>query len=359
MKPLPTAYMAWLMMELACAGCAASRRPAVPDVGAGVVPLLPAAPTVLAWTPQPPSPKLHIHVLDVNQGSATLIVTPSTQHAVLIDAGPRGAGEKAVLPALDNRLWSFRDIELMVVTHYDADHIGGADEVMAQVHVNRLLDHGDHAYWLERKGLEMAQYDAAMQATTIPLDFDETIDGVRFQCLARNNQTRFDEPSDEVAPDSGNDNPNSVALLVSWEGFELYIAGDQTGSTEERLVEHVPDVDVFVMNHHGSSSRGSNGAAFLDALGPEVAVASMGQHKGHQHPDSEPIDHLLSLGAAVFITNANPYSAAASGIPEERVLDHEPSDYDGAIVIEVDAAAGEYTVQVGDARVTPRFPVGG
>ncbi|MFT4628611.1 MAG: beta-lactamase superfamily II metal-dependent hydrolase [Myxococcota bacterium] len=294
-----------------------------------------------------------MHVLDVNHGSATLIVTPSGEHAILVDAGPRGAGYGAILPALDDRSFSFRAIDLMIITHYDADHIGGADEVIEAVPVDRLLDHGDHDHWLEAKGVQMEQYDAAMRAEPIPLDFDITLDGVRVQCLASNNQTPFD--TTEVAPDYGNDNPNSVALLVSWEGFEIYIAGDQTGSTEERLVDHVPDVDVFIMNHHGSSSKGSNSATLLNALRPEVAIASMGEHKGHQHPHHGPVDELVALGADVYITNANEHSVAALSVVEDRVLDNDPSGYDGAIVIEVDAETGQYTIEVGDARALPSY----
>ncbi len=261
------------VLAVLLAGCPGKRVPAP----APAPTVRPPPPT---WTPPVRVPRLQVHVLDVNQGSAALIVTPSGKHVVLVDAGPRGAGKGAVVPALDNRQWSFRSIDLMVITHYDADHIGGADELIAAVPVDVLLDHGDHDYWLAEKGVEMAQYDAAMQAEVMPVTFDTTLDGVRIQCLASNNQTPFDRATTAVTPDYSNDNPNSVALLISWEGFELYIAGDQTGSTEARLVGEVPDVDVFIMNHHGSSSRGSNSQDFLYALSPEVAIASMGQHKG-------------------------------------------------------------------------------
>lgn len=290
---------------------------------------------------------VQIWCLDVDQGSATLIITPSKQHAILIDAGDTGAGRNVIVP-LFNALEEVNGvvpgrIDLMVVTHYDSDHIGGADEVLAALPVAELFDHGDHDYWLQQKPTAaMRDYHAAMQAQAIPLTFDRTVDGVRVQCFAANNRTRFDPPGEAFQRDSRDDNPNSVALLVSYGDFELYIAGDQTGETEERLVGHVPDVEVLHMNHHGSATHGSNHGAFLDALKPEVAIASNGQDAGYRHPHAAPVHHLLAKGTHVYLLNFNEHSEVR--LDPEFIGDDEPKGKEGTFVVTVDTARKEYYV---------------
>ena len=76
-------------------------------------------------------PKLSIIHFDVNIGDATLIISPDG-HRVLIDAGNRGRGNNPINEFLtrataDNRLVS---LDHVIVTHYDADHLGGMDEVI-------------------------------------------------------------------------------------------------------------------------------------------------------------------------------------------------------------------------------------
>lgn len=290
---------------------------------------------------------LQIWCLDVDQASATLIVTPSKKHAILVDAGGEGAGRGVIVPLFgalkDVGGESPQQIDLMVITHYDSDHIGGADEVLTELKVDELYDHGDHAHWLDVKGTAaMKNYNKAKKAKPIPLDFDRTIDGVRVRCLASNNRTRFDPPDSPGAADPEDDNPNSVALLISYEGFDFYIAGDQTDSTEKRLVGHVPDVDVYHMNHHGSSTHGSSHPAFLDALKPEVAIASNGQDENYRHPHKEPVSHLLAMNCDVFLMNFDKYSEVK--LNAKFVSDDDPKDKDGTMLVVVDPGAGKYYV---------------
>ena len=304
---------------------------------------------------------LQIWCLDVDQASATLIVTPSRRHAILVDAGNEGSGRNVIVP-----LFEYLDavngvdpeqIDLMVVTHYDADHIGGADEVLTELPVVELFDHGDHDYWLRAKPSDaMSNYHAAKLATPIPLDFDRTIDGVRVQCLASNNGTRYDPSGSAFPPDHDDDNPNSVALLITYNGFDLYIAGDQTGETEARMVGRVPNVDVYHMNHHGSATHGSSTPEFLDSLDPEVAIASNGQNQTYQHPHTGPVNHLLSLGCRVMLMNFNEYSDVR--MDPKYVSDDAPSGKDGTFVIVVDSQQGAYSILMyGLPIAEARFPI--
>ena len=71
--------------------------------------------------------ELRIYQIDVEQGDATLIVSPEG-HALLFDAGPNGAGAGRVIPRLE--ALGVSGLDYTVVSHYDADHIGGLDEVL-------------------------------------------------------------------------------------------------------------------------------------------------------------------------------------------------------------------------------------
>lgn len=306
---------------------------------------------------------LQIFCLDVNQASSTLIITPSRRHAILIDAGDTGAGKKLIVPLLHHLRDVYGEgpeqIDLMVITHYDSDHIGGADEVLTRYPVEALYDHGDHDHWLaEKDTAAMRDYDAAGRGLVeaIPLDFDRTIDGVRIRCLASNGRTRFDLPGSPFGPDPEDDNPNSVALLIEFEGFELYVAGDQTGETEARLVEHLPDVDVYLMNHHGSSTHDSSSPAFLDALSAEVAIASNGKDANYRHPHVVPVNHLRERGTDVYLLNFNPSSEVCAPLTGPQfdaafVSDDDPSGQDGTLAIVVDPTEGGFVVLVPDLPI--------
>ncbi len=78
---------------------------------------------------------LFIHCLDVGQGDATLIVSPTGQ-TMLVDAGNNGMGEDKVLPLLDNL--NITSLDYIIATHYHADHVGGIDEVVDSLSIDSI-----------------------------------------------------------------------------------------------------------------------------------------------------------------------------------------------------------------------------
>jgi len=75
-------------------------------------------------------PKMTIVHFDVNTGDSTLIISPDGK-GVLIDAGDRGRGKNPISNFLDKAEEDgiLNSLDYTVATHYDADHIGGMDEV--------------------------------------------------------------------------------------------------------------------------------------------------------------------------------------------------------------------------------------
>lgn len=78
---------------------------------------------------------LYIHCLDVGQGDATLIVSP-TGGTLLVDAGKNGRGTDKILPFLNNL--NITSLDYIIATHYHADHIGGIDEVVDGLNIDSV-----------------------------------------------------------------------------------------------------------------------------------------------------------------------------------------------------------------------------
>ena len=294
------------------------------------------------------TPTLWLWTLDVNQGSAMVLLTPSRKHMVIVDTGPDKTGVKAILPFIDSLKSQSRggpkQLDMLILTHYDADHIGGADEVLKEIRTLEVFDHGDYEVWSKRRHLNA--YRSVQKSQPMKPGFKRSIDGVTIECVASNNSTIFDQS--KRYPNKRNDNPNSIALVISYGDFSLYVAGDQTGSTEEPMIGNLDPVDLFIVNHHGSSSKGSNSRQFLEMLKPKIAIASMGKHKGYKHPKPAPLNVLSDIGTQVFFTNRNEHSAYQQ--TEDTVGDWEPKGYDGHIGIEVPSDANCGKVHVGIRR---------
>src|SRR5688500_7014919 len=89
-----------------------------------------------------PSNSLDIHVIDVEGGQATLVVSP-TRESMLVDAGwPGFNGRDADRIAAAVKRAGLSQIDYLVVTHYHRDHVGGVPELIARVPVRTFVDHG-------------------------------------------------------------------------------------------------------------------------------------------------------------------------------------------------------------------------
>ncbi|GIX07516.1 MAG: hypothetical protein KatS3mg115_1919 [Candidatus Poribacteria bacterium] len=133
-RPSWPLLIGWGVLLLAMGRPSALRRRPVYSLAVGLLSALAA----LVWhrAVQPAPGLLEIAFLDVGQGSAIVLRAPSGVTA-LVDAGPPGAGERVALPYLSDR--GVRRLQLLVVSHPDADHAGGAVEVLAQMPTERLL----------------------------------------------------------------------------------------------------------------------------------------------------------------------------------------------------------------------------
>lgn len=284
----------WLVVS-ASLGAAWSLMPrGVPARSAGSLCLLP----LLAWSPPRPAPgEAELTVLDVGQGLATHVRTAS--HDLVFDAGPEygpelDAGLRVVLPYL--RAEGVRALDMLVVSHDDIDHAGGADSVLAGLPVAAF-----------RSSLPAGHRLLARSQLAAPCQRGQAWhwDGVHFEFLH---------------PPAGwhakGDNDSSCVLRVSTAGASALLTGDIEWAAEQSLLADAAPrlaAQILVVPHHGS--RSTSHAEFVDAVGAREAVFSSGYLNRFQHPHP---DVLIRYQHAA----ANTWRTDESGALRYRLL-HE------------------------------------
>ena len=252
---------------------------------AGVPLLLP----VLLWQPSlPAAGEFELLAADIGQGNAVLVRT--AQHALLYDAGPRfsrdsDAGHRVLVPllrALDVKL------DMLMLSHRDSDHVGGAQAVLAMQPGARLFSsiEPDH----ELQTLRPATRCLAGQSWTWD-GVDFTLlhpQGADYDGLAKPNALSCVLRISSQA--RGADRPAHVALLV----------GDIERPQEARLVAEgaALGADVLLVPHHGSKT--SSSAGFLDAVAPRLALVQAGYRNRFAHPAREPMARYQERGIVVM-----------------------------------------------------------
>ncbi len=257
------------------------------------------AATLVAW----PIPALiggggamELVFLDVGQGDAVAIRTPGSRW-ILVDTGPRSrtfdSGERVVVPYLRRR--GATRLEALILTHPDLDHIGGANAVLSELDVLRVLDPGAPAARpayvaaLERAQARGATWFAARAGDRV------SADGVTLEVLHPGGA------ADSAASEEAND--QSVVLLLRYGEFTALLPGDAPAAVEDALLAagHIPPLDLLKAGHHGS--RTSTSWRLLEFTQPELGVVSAGARNRYGHPHAEIVDRLERAGADLARTD--------------------------------------------------------
>jgi competence protein ComEC len=259
---------------------------ALAAVGAWGLAILPT------WRGAKRAATLDMHVLSVGQGDAILLKTPSDRW-ILVDGGPRtarfDAGARVVLPFL--RRHGARALAAVLVSHGDADHLGGVPTVLDGTDVGLVLEPGqplgtalyvEYLAAVDARGIE---WSVARAGDTI------TIDSLVLAVL----HPRGDWVRDEFEP-----NENSIVIHLRYGCFDALLAGDAGAQVERELHATVPQVEVLKVGHHGSA--GSTTLEWLAELEPQVAVISVGPNR-YGHPAPEVLERLAARDVAIRRTD--------------------------------------------------------
>lgn len=246
---------------------------------------------ILGWSGGQPDGMLHVTFFDVGQGDAVFIETPSGRQ-ILVDAGyfpsviNRHLGR--TIPFMD------RDIDMVIATHPDADHITGLPGVMERYEVGQFV-----AYTGEREVSDY--YDAMLEKIEeydIPLhrvtagEVIEIEDGVRLEIVHPTSGHLNDESRNE----------NSVSFRLVYGNFSMLLTGDAEEWGEEQMLRSGANLrsEVYKVGHHGSNS--SSTPRFLDAVRPKIAVVSAGKDNKFGHPHPDVVARLQERGITILCT---------------------------------------------------------
>ncbi len=232
---------------------------------------------------------LTVAFLDVGQGDAIFIETFDGVQ-LLIDGGP----DNTVLRELPRQMsiWD-RDLDIVLSTHPDKDHIGGLVDVLARYQVDKIITTENTS-------------DSAVSSSFSSAVKNETSDillaraGQTIQLGASTTLVIFSPASD---PTSWESNTSSIVLQLRYGDIEFMLTGDATLNIEEYIGKTYGDVlesEVLKLGHHGS--RTATADLFLDLVMPDYAVVSAGKGNSYGHPHTEVLDKLSKRNIELFST---------------------------------------------------------
>ena len=235
------------------------------------------------------SNSIQVSFIDVGQGDSALI-QDDTGFDVLIDGGIASAGPTVVAYIREQGV---DDIEVMVASHADSDHIGGLIEVLnaPDISVDMVLYNGypgDTLTW-DTFVTAVANEGATLIAAQFPLTY-----------TWGSSTAHIMNPVPELTNPDQND--VSVVILLDSGEVEYLFTGDIDSTVEADIVARGTPVaaDILKVPHHGS--KYSSSEYFLSAVQPAEAVISVGDNP-YGHPTDETIQRLLDAGARIWRTD--------------------------------------------------------
>ncbi|MCX6544624.1 MAG: DNA internalization-related competence protein ComEC/Rec2 [Acidobacteria bacterium] len=271
--------------------------------------------------------RLRVTFIDVGQGDATLIQFPSG-HAWMIDAGgatgPRfDIARRVIEPVVWTR--GVRQLAHLVLTHGDADHIGGAPSLVRDLVPDEVWE-----------GTPVPKHEPLRQLRDLAGG-----SGSAWRTVQRGDQIRIagvdlivwhPPPADWERQRVRND--DSVVIELRYGRVAIVLPGDIEAASEQALARLLTPAPITIVQapHHGSPSSSSE--PLLRALLPAAVVMSVGRNNRFGHPGRDVVERYRAIGAAVFRT-----------------------DQDGAVTIETDGRTADVRSFTGRRqRLTPAAP---
>jgi len=224
-----------------------------------------------------------VTVLDVGQGLSVVLV--SDEHTMVVDCGSisgENAGEIAHEYLLNRGRTS---IDLLVLTHFHADHVNGAEFLISRVSVSALAVPDPEGSFLAGDIIELARKRGA-DIIYVTETLSVSLGGISVMLYPPLGQ--------------GDENEQGLSILTVGEVNAL-ITGDMNSSSERGLLRFaaLPEIDLLVVGHHGS--KNSTSEELLSELAPDIAIISVGRNS-FGHPAGDTLDRLEKFSVVVYQT---------------------------------------------------------
>ncbi|MGA7733209.1 MAG: hypothetical protein WCD37_18265, partial [Chloroflexia bacterium] len=263
-----------------------------------IIPVAGLVVLLVAWG-QRPDGRLHLWVLDVGQGNAVMLRTPQG-HTAVIDGGPGGP---SLNEGIGRRMpfWQ-NDVDMVALTAPKAENVMGLVDLLGRRGVSQVVE-------ARGRGAGVGDQGGEISETNVVGAWREAVgqSGAAVHYARRGDVIRFDgEPEVELRvlyPLGEEDAP--MVVKVEYDGVSVLLAGSMEKEDEGRLIgvadEGELGSDVLVVPDHGSDTALSQG--LLRAVGPKVAVISVGEGNRGGDPSPEVLARLEGAGVRVYRTD--------------------------------------------------------
>ncbi len=247
-----------------------------------------------------PDPQLagrsaQIHVIDVGQGDAVLL--EQNGEYALIDTGTPSSKETLAFYLDAHGVY---ELKYLVLSHFHADHIGGAQYLLENYRVKTVL----------MPDLELAPMPTAYTALELLETLTKLAEKGTLEVVLPAAGDEFPLGQGVLTvlgsgiPCAEDANNTSLITLFSFGDFSYFSAGDAEAEAEYELLARMGDrldADLYKASHHGSFT--SSTQALIDTLQPKAAVFSCGADNDYGHPHTEVTQRLLNAGAKLWRTD--------------------------------------------------------
>ena len=228
---------------------------------------------------------LHVHFFDVGQGDSILIVTPSGRQ-VLVDGGPEAESATRALSGILSPM--DRSLDLVALTHLDADHSRGLLQVLNRYRVEDVLvgRPDEHAALYPQWQRTLERHEI------LPI---RLFDGYRIH-LDQDVSLEVLHPPEAAAPGRSTDaNNDGLVLRLVYREVSILLTADIEAEAERRLLDASAPIrsDVLKIAHHGSKT--STTVPFLQQVQPSLAIISAGADNRYGHPHAEVVNRLQQI----------------------------------------------------------------
>jgi competence protein ComEC len=254
----------------------------------------------LGWIQRWPVGDWQVAQCDVGQGDS-LVINLGSHRAIVIDVGPESMAEDKCLRDL-----GIKEIPLLILSHFHADHVGGLPGLLKGRKVLQV--------WISNNLEPELQSRLALNSlkkskiVTVQKGLTAQVGDVRLEVLWPESATRVFE---ELPGEGSAINNSSIAVIAQTSDWSLFSAGDLEPPAQHELINLVRPIDIYKFSHHGSKYQDEG---LIKALAPQIALISVGAKNPYGHPAKESIDSLTRLGTQVFRTDTDgAISVTASG----------------------------------------------